>query len=281
MLLLVATGFQLARRRSLGAFLRSYRERLTPADVGLPSGGRRRTPGLRREEVAALAGVGISWYAWLEQGRVAASEPVLSSVSRVLRLDADASRHARELAGLSGTDAPCASTDDAMRLIRPLLSGWPTSPTLAVDRRFDVLAVNDAFRSLWNDPAEIDADHRNILWMLLGQPDFVDRMDGTTELAWALLGPFRARADRYPDDDRFTEMCGLLRAEFPALDSWWECRGVREFRPLPVSVSFPGDEVVRFVSYLMRPIADQEWDVLVFSPATSTDHVAITRLLKS
>src|SRR5690242_18900745 len=69
------------RRRELGAFLRSRRERLTPADVGLPEGGRRRTPGLRREEVASLAGVGMTWYTWLEQGRdINASDQVLAAL---------------------------------------------------------------------------------------------------------------------------------------------------------------------------------------------------------
>ena len=83
-----------ARRREAGDFLRSRRERLTPSDVGLPNGFRRRTPGLRREEVAMLAGVGTTWYTWLEQGRdVRPSNEVLSALAGTLRLDPTELRH--------------------------------------------------------------------------------------------------------------------------------------------------------------------------------------------
>src|SRR5689334_24992519 len=82
------------RRRALAAFLRSRRERITPEEVGLPAGSRRRTPGLRREEVAQLAGVGVTWYTWLEQGRnINVSEQVLESLVRVLQLDTEERKH--------------------------------------------------------------------------------------------------------------------------------------------------------------------------------------------
>src|ERR1700743_2503941 len=88
-----------ARRREFGAFLRSRRERLTPAEVGLPEGFRRRTPGLRREEVAMLAGVGTTWYTWLEQGRdVRPSVEVLSALATALRLAPHERRHLFALA---------------------------------------------------------------------------------------------------------------------------------------------------------------------------------------
>ena len=92
-------------RGQLADFLRSRRARLTPADVGLPADsepGRRRTPGLRREEVAELSGVGVTWYTWLEQGRkITASPQVVDALARALRLSADEHRHLRELAGLA------------------------------------------------------------------------------------------------------------------------------------------------------------------------------------
>src|SRR3954453_7595027 len=87
------------RRHELAAFLRSRRARVTPEDVGLPGGSRRRTPGLRREEVAQLAGVGVTWYTWLEQGRpIKASVQVLDAVSRTLRLDPTEHEHLYRLA---------------------------------------------------------------------------------------------------------------------------------------------------------------------------------------
>src|SRR5271170_6217073 len=95
-----ATADPTARRREAGDFLRSRRERLTPSDVGLPNGFRRRTPGLRREEVAMLAGVGTTWYTWLEQGRdVKPSSEVLGALGKALKLDAAEKRHLFILAG--------------------------------------------------------------------------------------------------------------------------------------------------------------------------------------
>lgn len=98
-------------RRELGGFLRATREHTAPADVGLTAGARRRTPGLRREEVATLSGVSVAWYTWLEQGRVAVSRQVLDSVCRALRMDAGARRHALELAGFHGEAPPPADLD--------------------------------------------------------------------------------------------------------------------------------------------------------------------------
>src|SRR6202021_2584375 len=90
---------ELLRRQELGTFLRSRRERITPQQVGLISAGRRRTPGLRREELAQMAGVGVTWYTWLEQGRpINASVQVLDAIARTLRLDATERGHLFRLA---------------------------------------------------------------------------------------------------------------------------------------------------------------------------------------
>jgi transcriptional regulator with XRE-family HTH domain len=90
-----------ALRREPGGFLRAHRDRLTPAEVGLPATARRRTPGLRREEVAALSGVSVAWYTWLEQGRVETSRQVLTAVAGALRLDEAAHHHILALAGFA------------------------------------------------------------------------------------------------------------------------------------------------------------------------------------
>src|SRR3954463_14595181 len=95
------------RRRELASFLRSRRDRLSPAVLGLPDGGRRRTPGLRREEVAQQSGVGVTWYTWLEQGRpINASAAVLAAIARTLRLDRFERAHLFTLAGVADPDLP-------------------------------------------------------------------------------------------------------------------------------------------------------------------------------
>jgi transcriptional regulator with XRE-family HTH domain len=103
------------RRAELAAFLRARRAQLRPADAGLPDGsasGRRRTPGLRREEVAQLSGVGVTWYTWLEQGRdISASAQVVDALARGLALNHDQHRHVRELAGLPAPEREAAVDD--------------------------------------------------------------------------------------------------------------------------------------------------------------------------
>jgi transcriptional regulator with XRE-family HTH domain len=107
-----------SRRSELAAFLRSRRARLGPADVGLPvdsQPGRRRTPGLRREEVAELSGVGVTWYTWLEQGRnIPASPQIIGALARALRLSADEHRHLRDLAGLPPSAPPDSPGEDGV-----------------------------------------------------------------------------------------------------------------------------------------------------------------------
>ena len=138
------------RRHELAAFLRSRRERITPEDAGLPGGYRRRTAGLRREEVAQLSGVGVTWYTWLEQGRpIRASVQVLEAVARTLRLDAIERQHLFRLAEAPDTAHP----DDSGPVLRPqiqvVLDGLSPMPASVVTERFDVLAWNAAYEVLF------------------------------------------------------------------------------------------------------------------------------------
>src|SRR5499433_2879769 len=124
------------RRRELAAFLRSRRERVTPEDVGLPTGSRRRTAGLRREEVAQLAGVGVTWYTWLEQGRdISVSEQVLTSIACVLQLDLHETRYLFTLAKRPpATQEPCDAPEQINPAMRELLAHQGTYPAFILNR---------------------------------------------------------------------------------------------------------------------------------------------------
>lgn len=263
------------RRRALGAALRAHRGALRPENFGLPATSRRRTPGLRREEVAALSGVGASWYAWLEQGRVAASAHVLGAISRSLRLDEQSQRH---LMGLAGHVASCSgrSPDPVVGALRPLLDSWPTSPALALDRRFDVLAWNSAHTGVWGDPGRIDPHRRTLLWMLAGDPSVRERTDGWESLVVALAGQFRGRADRYPDDPRFAAVYELLRSAPPGRDTSWAHYGTCGFTSQRIVV-----DGIRLVVHMLRPTDDPDVVVLVQTPLDGTDHDAVARLVEA
>src|SRR3954470_20156988 len=136
---------ELRRRDQLSDFLRTRRARLTPADVGMAAGGRRRTPGLRREEVAALAGVGVSWYTWLEQGRdITVSTAVLDAISTALRMSEPERIHLYMLSGLNppppGGHRGASVTPELLNLI----DAWLPRPAMLQDRHWNLLAINDA-----------------------------------------------------------------------------------------------------------------------------------------
>ena len=138
------------RRSELAAFLRSRRERITPEDVGLPGGHRRRTAGLRREEVAQLAGVGVTWYTWLEQGRpIRASAQVLEAVARTLRLDAVERQHLFRLAEAPDMAPPDHSGPPLRPQVQVVLDGLNPMPASVVTERFDILAWNAAYDVLF------------------------------------------------------------------------------------------------------------------------------------
>src|SRR5271170_3751245 len=139
------------RRAELGKFLKARRARLSPGDFGMPPGSRRRTPGLRREEVALLAGVGVTWYTWLEQGRqINASTQVLDAVARTLRLDRAEREHLYRLAEATPLRTECTRlvVPDTIREIVYSLEPLPASLT---NGRFDILVSNDASEELFWD----------------------------------------------------------------------------------------------------------------------------------
>ncbi|MEU4770253.1 helix-turn-helix transcriptional regulator [Actinosynnema sp. NPDC023794] len=158
------------RRAELGQFLRACRARLSPEDVGLPPGTRRRTAGLRREEVAMLAGVGVTWYTWMEQGRpINVSTQVLDAVARTLRLDATERRHLYHLAeatpqriGTTATKIPDG--------IRAVLRGLDPLPATLINARYDVILANDAHADLLRQWHSMPCVHRNMLWCHLTEP---------------------------------------------------------------------------------------------------------------
>ncbi|WP_218007427.1 helix-turn-helix transcriptional regulator [Nocardia otitidiscaviarum] len=157
------------RRTELAAFLRSRRDRLTPAQVGLAPGLRRRTPGLRREEVAGLAGVSVTWYTWLEQGRpINVGAAILDAIARSLRLDGAERAHLYRLA-----EVPIPTTATRARALTPtlqsILDAVTGYPAAAINTRWDLLGHNAAAAALWPRLTAPEGS-RNVLWELFTTP---------------------------------------------------------------------------------------------------------------
>jgi transcriptional regulator with XRE-family HTH domain len=219
------TGSDNTRVAELGAFLKSRRARLAPADVGLPNGFRRRTPGLRREEVAQLAGVGLTWYTWLEQGRdIRVSPLVLNAVSRVLQLEPTERAHLFQLAG---HEPPARCADEVVRPAhRRVLNSWDPYPAMITGRRWDILAWNPSAETIFGDYREYPEEQRNTLWLLFVDPRRRKLYLDWEEQAGRAVAAFRAEAAPYLDEAPFQTLIADLLQESPDFARMWERRDV-------------------------------------------------------
>ncbi|MEW1861034.1 helix-turn-helix domain-containing protein [Streptomyces sp. NPDC088194] len=210
--------------RELGDLLRSRRERLQPSDVGLPPGTRRRTRGLRREEVAQLASISATYYAFLEQGReVRPSRQVLDALAAALRLDVCERAHVHQL--VHGAPPEPEQTSAAMETLPPavvsLVDRLDPCPSYVTGRHWDVLASNRAARVLWTDWPERPPQTRNMLWWMFADPEARRIVVDWEEEASALLGRLRTAAARHPGDPGFADLLERLHAVSPEVRAWW------------------------------------------------------------
>ena len=179
------------RRTELGTFLRSRRERLLPEDVGLPPSLRRRTPGLRREEVAQLAGVGVTWYTWLEQGRpINASTQVLDSIARTLKLDPDEHSHLYRLADVPSL-APAGESSETLGPDVQTVLDELNLIACVINERFDLLAWNHSYEMLFPAVASQVGKYHNIVWNMFTSPGrchvFVNREEEMPRIVATLV----------------------------------------------------------------------------------------------
>jgi transcriptional regulator with XRE-family HTH domain len=209
------------RLLALADFLRTRRARLAPSDVGLPDGFRRRAPGLRREEVAQLANIGVSWYTSLEQGRdVRASDQVLDSLARALQLNADERRHLFTLAQqhMPALPPPEQPLDAALQ---QLVQALDPNPAYVLGRRWDALAWNRA-ADLVFDFGTIKPPHsRNLVWRMFTTPALQQGLADGRRIAQGLVAQFRADSARYPGDPWFAELIDDLLEISDAFRELW------------------------------------------------------------
>jgi len=211
-----------SRARELADLLRSRRGRLQPADVGLPAGARRRTRGLRREEVAQLAAISTTYYTFLEQGRdVHPSRQVLDALARALRLRPAERAHLHELAHGHQTAESHQPGEILAPAVAALVDRLDPYPTYVTGRCFDVLAANRAARALWTDWSSLPPQERNMLWWTFTAPAARTILVEWETEASALLARFRAAADRHPDDPKFAALTGRLQTASAEARAWW------------------------------------------------------------
>ncbi|MFE7330339.1 helix-turn-helix domain-containing protein [Streptomyces sp. NPDC057565] len=209
--------------RALGAFLKARRAQLTPRECGLPeTDSARKVAGLRREEVAQLAAISVDYYTRLEQGRVRASVPVLTTLARALRLDDDQQKYLYELAGR--TDAHPRRRRPAQRLrpaMRRLLDQLTETPALVLGKRLDILAWNPAAVALYTDFAAIPTHRRNYMRLLFTNPVVRQLHQDWAHDAREAVAALRMEAAADPDDPELAQLVGELSVQDPDFRSWW------------------------------------------------------------
>ncbi|MEU6816961.1 helix-turn-helix transcriptional regulator [Streptomyces sp. NPDC046860] len=209
------------RRHELAAFLRSRRERITPEQVGLPRGARRRTPGLRREEVAQLSAVGVTWYTWLEQARnIQVSVQVLDALARTLMLDPSERAHLFRLAGATDP-TPAAVCPSITPALRATLRQMEPFPAAVQNSRYDILAYNRTYARLLCDMDAIAPEDRNCVLLAYSNPEWrssIVHLDETLRLMAARL---RASLAGHLGEPAWKMLLKRLQA-YPEFREHWE-----------------------------------------------------------
>jgi transcriptional regulator with XRE-family HTH domain len=265
-------------RRELGAFLRSRRERIKPEQVGLRATRRRRTPGLRREEVAQLAGVGVTWYTWLEQGRdIKPSAQVLDALARVLRLDTAERAHLFHLARvelpLPAGDYPREAPPDLAHFVERVAP----YPAYLIGPRTDVLSWNAAATAMLGQPTRAPDGRQNLLWWLFTTDEPLTEQRQAT--ARSTLARFRAEQARRIGDPDFAALVDALNEASEQFRAWWPRHEVLNEQLGTKTVEHP--RVGRLVLHHLQsaPTSHPDLRLIQFAPADEATRDALTRLV--
>jgi transcriptional regulator with XRE-family HTH domain len=267
------------RRGELAAFLRSRRARITPEQAGIAPGLRRRTPGLRREEVAQLAGVGVTWYTWLEQGRpINASVQVLDAVARVLQLDPTEREHLYRLAGIPFVREPVSDAEVVGEEVLGILSALDPLPAAVYNARYDVQATNATYRAMWPMTSLVERRARNVLHELFTVPECCSTfVDSGQELPW-MVAQVRRTYGHHVGEPAWENFIALLIKDSPLFAQIWANgdvaapgRRVKVFRYAQIGV-------VHLTSTSLSIDGMAENRVIVYTPVTEDDRLAIEKL---
>ena len=261
------------RLQELGDFLRTRRARLAPEDVGLPRGSRRKTPGLRRAEVAQLVGVSVDWYIWLEQGRsITPSTQVLERLVQTLRLDANERTHHFLLAQQQAPPALLLESEIVSPALQHFLDQFGARPAFVSGRRWDILAWNDAGCAVLGDFRLRTAPReRNTIWGIFTNPLSRQVVVDWEEDARHLLAQFRSSCGRYPGDAQLTELIHDLMLASPEFRAWWPDHEVHSGQEGWKKLKHPQVGYLLFERLTFQVFDTPDLKVTVYTPLEEAD----------
>ncbi|UUZ81744.1 helix-turn-helix transcriptional regulator [Paenibacillus sp. P26] len=212
------------RHKELADFLRTRRLRLSPQAAGLPlQPGRRRTQGLRREEVAALSGVSLAWYTYLEQGRpIRVSEQVLESIARTLQLDTDERNYMFVLAGPLMMNGAPPEDGGVPPSLQRMLDDMESCPAYLTDNRWNIIAWNRPACEVFGDFPAMEELGRNLVWRTFMVPEYRRLFQDWEGIAKRSLAQFRIHYAKNMNDPWYNEMVARLKQASPEFAAWWQ-----------------------------------------------------------
>ncbi len=258
-------------RQDLADFLRTRRKRIPPEQVGLTRGGRRRTPGLRREEVAQLANVSVSWYTLLEQGRdTHPSKEVLQNIADALQLTPDEQQHLFLLANkqpIVETHIPDEQVSPALRRVLDALNPFPA---YIVGRRWNYLAWNSAAEHVLMLSKPVPPYEYNVIWRIFADPNIQEHNPKWEQVAQKVLAEFRADCARCVHEEWFKRMISDLQRVSPEFRAWWPRHDVRGRADARKDIQHPLVGYLMFEHTTLQVPAAPDLKLMIFTPLPET-----------
>lgn len=264
----------------LGNYLKDRRARLDPAAFGLPL-TRRRTPGLRREEVAQRAHVSATWYTWLEQGRGGApSADVLDRIAGALMLTQVEREHLFLLGLGRPPEVQYQTSDGVSPRLQKVLDALELNPAIVKTPTWDVIAWNKAAAAVLTDYSQLPPGKRNILRIIFGDPQSRARQSSWEDVARFVVAAFRADAARLGASDQVEMLVAELSAQSPDFAAMWRENDVRDFGEGTKQMQLPrgGSVGLEFSSFAVAGRPDL--GLVIYSPATPKDAEKIRKLVR-
>lgn len=269
------------RQSELADFLKTRRAKILPSQVGLQDTMRRRTPGLRREEVAQLAGVGLTWYTWLEQGRdIHVSVQVIESLSRVLLLDKEERIHLYLLANqplpvdipqYHGTISP---------VLQHVLDRLVDCPSLITDQRWNVIGWNTEACLLFGEFSQMNSRERNIVWAMFTDEKYKSLYEDWEFYAKVLVGKFRSSCGKYVEDAWLTQFIKELKEQSKFFEDLWSLHEIQTNSEIDKKLNHPMVGKLEFEVCNFELADNTALKMIVHTPKVGTDTAIKMGMLK-
>ncbi|MGK5112099.1 helix-turn-helix transcriptional regulator [Geodermatophilus sp. CPCC 205506] len=260
-------------RRELADFLRSRRRQVDPRVAGLPAGGARRTPGLRREEVALLSGVGHTWYTWLEQGRdIRPSRQVVDALARTLRMSPAEHEYVLRLAGHGAV--PAGAADGMPAHVQRLLDALGPSPAYVITASWSIVGWNRAYERLYPGVATVPAADLNLLWLVFADPAVRELLGDWTTDSRRFLTQFRAEVGPRLADREVVDLVARLEVASPHFRAGWASHDVDRFSSGERRFRHPDVGELLLEHHQLTPADAPGLQLVVYTAAAGSDTAA-------